>query len=140
MRLRFERYISLETYELSRNETTYLSKRSLIKHTCSWRDKLIALWCKWFENWFTYRPRWAWKPFFMMSREIFKITVKILFFGNSSIQKGSRNLLLIYFTQSFLWNGHTELLLTELFCLDHQKYFKNHRKNLDDSHKLPISW
>ena len=22
----------------------YLSKRSLIKHTCSWRDKLIALW------------------------------------------------------------------------------------------------
>ena len=35
MRLHFKRYFSHQKY---------LSKRSLIKHTCSWRDKLIALW------------------------------------------------------------------------------------------------
>ena len=38
IRLRFERYFS--HHRVSREE--YLSKRSLIKHTCSWRDKLIV--------------------------------------------------------------------------------------------------
>ena len=35
--LPFERYFS-------RYREKYLSKRSLLKHTCSWRDKLIVLW------------------------------------------------------------------------------------------------
>ena len=37
MMLRFERYFS-------RWLEKYLSKRSLIKHICSWRDKLFVLW------------------------------------------------------------------------------------------------
>ena len=41
MRLRFERYFS---HHRAWWWEKYLSKRSLIKHTCSWRDKLIVLW------------------------------------------------------------------------------------------------
>ena len=42
-------YISRDTSPIigpddGRNIAIYISKRSLIKHTCSWRDKLIVLW------------------------------------------------------------------------------------------------
>ena len=40
-RLLFDRYFS---HHRARWWEKYLSKRSVIKHTCSWRDKLIALW------------------------------------------------------------------------------------------------
>ena len=39
MKLHFERYFSHHQAE------TYLSKRSLIKRACSWRDEHISLWC-----------------------------------------------------------------------------------------------
>ena len=41
IRLRFERYFS---HHRVRWWEKYLSKRSVIRHTCSWRDKLIVLW------------------------------------------------------------------------------------------------
>ena len=46
MRLRFERYFSrhrAKMVEVSWWWEKYLAKCSLIKHTCSWRDKLIVL-------------------------------------------------------------------------------------------------
>ena len=39
--LRFERYFS---HHRARWWEKYLSKRSPLKHTCSWHDKLIAFW------------------------------------------------------------------------------------------------
>ena len=40
----FKKSIKTYSWYFSRWWEKYLSKRSLIKHTCSWRDKLIVLW------------------------------------------------------------------------------------------------
>ena len=84
-----KKYIYVEKYFFSRWWEKYHSKRSLIKHNCSWRDKLIALWKirsflnekfdgnmiftdYWKKNFLTF---WEWKKVFFNQ----KLAGKIIF-------------------------------------------------------------
>ena len=86
VRLRFEIYLS---HHWAWWWEKYHSKRSLIKHTCPWRDKPIVLWTLTSKNVFTYNYRNIWFPKVI----IILITTAQVFFFSMLFPKKTRTLM-----------------------------------------------
>ena len=88
IRLPLERYFSLPLF---RNIPSFFSKHTLIKHTCSRRDKLIVLWTmnkqakKFLRIWVS--PIWIQDIIWILVFARYALSTKVWFAVETSIQK-----------------------------------------------------